>query len=146
MNLNGHLSSTDICSTGAIDSGFFIPKRYVEERLPGEALAWSVITVAGEVVTILSGYNIISVTRTSVGNFLVNITYSVALGINEIDVIASVAGIFVPATQGAPATATNTVTTVEKISQTSFTLHFSIGNTKLPVTPVGFSFIVYGNP
>lgn len=146
MNLNGHLSSTDICSTGAIDSGFFIPKRYVEERLAGEALSWSVVTIAEEVITILSGYNIISITRTSVGNFLVNITYSVALGINEIDVIASVAGIFVPATQGASASATNTVTTVEKISQTSFRLHFSIANSRLPVNPVGFSFVVFGNP
>jgi len=145
MNLNGHLSSTDICSTGATDSAFFVPKKYIEEKLPGEALAWSVITVAGEVVTILSGYNIISVLRTSVGVYLITITYFDSFNINEIDVIASVAGVFIPGSPGIDPSGTNIVTTVEKISKTSFNLHFSVANSRAPVNPVGFSFVVFGN-
>jgi len=136
-NENGHLSCTDVCSTGDPSSVYFVAKQLVDEKLPGEALAWAIVTI-GQVVTIQSGLGIQGVQILGAGRISITLeTDLIPLFVSNYAIVAS--------TASPDFTATNIVVNRQAVSNLGFTLLFTNGSTRELTTPIGFSFVLFRN-
>lgn len=132
MNINGHLSTSDVSATGQSDSAFFQSK-LTPARTIVDAQAFGEVLISEGVVSLAGTFNVNSVQLNSVGVF------TITMGTVEDTpyiVIASAATAF--------ASTVPVVTQVNQLNSTQFQV-ICTTNTLALVTPIGFSFVVFRN-
>lgn len=130
MNLNGHLSSNDVSSTGEIDSSFFEVKTD-RPKTALDAQAFGNVLITQGVISLAGSFNVESVQLNSTGFF------TMTLGFPQQSEYIVVATVSTSENDTAPR-----VAQVVNQTPTSFQLLFT-NITLTPTTPIGFSFVVF---
>jgi len=132
MNENGHLSSSDVSSTGQANSSFF-ENKVTNERTTLDSVAFGNVTITEGIVSLAGSFDIESVQLNSVGEFTMTLAYAME---TPYIVVATVSTGF---SDNPPLPR---IVQVKEQTATTFRLLFS-NTSLLPTTPVGFSFVVF---